>query len=81
MPIEMLPKNKSNEEFPNSLKVTDEFRTNSLSSKPGGVTVVVQDSNGFTKEYDKVKFPKAFILKVIENSADGTEAWVKGAKH
>ena len=77
MPIEMLPKNKSNEEFPNSLKVTDEFRTNSLSSKPGGVTVVVQDSKGFTKEYDKVKFPKPFMIKILESNEEGTQCWIK----
>ena len=43
------------EEFPNSLKVGDKYRSNPLSFVPGGVTVIVQHPNGFTKEYTKVK--------------------------
>ena len=75
----MLPKNKSNEGS-KPLKVADEYRTNSLSSKPGGVTVVVQDPDGGLLEYDKVKFPSLFIKKILENNANGTKAWVKGSK-
>ena len=69
--------NLEDEEFPNSLKVGDEHRTNPLSFVPGGVTVMVQHPSGFTKEYTKVKYPKAFIKKILENNEYRTDAWVK----
>jgi hypothetical protein len=66
-----------NDEFPNSLKVGSKYRTNPLSKKPGGVTVIVQHPNGFTKEYDKVKYPKAFMIKILESNEEGTQCWIK----
>ena len=40
--------------------VSDTFRTNSLSLVPGGSVVVINESDGTTKAYDKVKNPKAY---------------------
>lgn len=48
------------------MKVGDEFRTNPLSTKPGGDTVRVVFNTGNVREYDKVKYPEAFIEKCFE---------------
>ena len=64
-------------DFPNSLKVGDNYRKNPLSFVPGGVTICVMHPNGFVKEYTKIKYPKAFMTKIIENNETGTECWIK----
>ncbi len=59
-----------------SFKVGDQYRTNSLSNRPGGVSVMVEYSDGRVKEYDKVKYPAGFISKVKQDSSV-TNAYVK----
>ena len=68
---------KEDGDFPNSLKVGDKYRTNALSYVPGGVTVCVMHPRGNVKEYTKVKYPKAFMKKIIENNESGTDCWIK----
>ena len=50
-----------------TLKVADTFRTHEYSFKPGGNTVIAILKNGTTLEYDKVKYPSAYIKKVKQN--------------
>ena len=45
----------------------DSDRENPLSHAPGGVTVRVIKWDGFTIDYPRVKFPGAFIKKVLED--------------
>jgi hypothetical protein len=47
-----------------SLEVGEDFRTNSLSLVPGGVTVVVTKTNGQILEYKNVKSPKKYLAKM-----------------
>jgi hypothetical protein len=47
--------------------VPDEFRTNSLSLKPGGCTIVVEYKTGKKMEYTNVKNSKAYLDKVLGN--------------
>ena len=49
-------------------KVGDNWRKSPLSHKPGGVTVYVKYTNGFVKEYDKIKYPKRFMDKIHESN-------------
>jgi hypothetical protein len=58
------------------MKVGDEFRTNPLSSKPGGSTVRVFFHNGSHRDYDKVKHPESFINKILEIASDVKSAEV-----
>ena len=58
------------------MKVGDDYRTNPLSHKPGGVVVRLRFSNGNERDYDKVKHPMAFIKKCYEMDAEVAEAWV-----
>jgi hypothetical protein len=58
-----------------SFKVDDSHRVNPLSFEEGGVTVCAE-INGKVLEYDKVKYPKKFIDKLIKNNP-GAKAWVK----
>ena len=48
-------------------KVGDQYRTNDLSFTPGGVTVTVEYKDGRKMYYDKVKYPAAFIKKVMKD--------------
>jgi len=48
-------------------KVGQNFRTNSLSFVPGGCTIEVQMKNGRRYEYDKIKYPAAYIKKMEKN--------------
>ena len=48
------------------MKVGDEYRTNPLSHRPGGVTVRICFQSGQCFDYDKVKHPEAFIRKSRE---------------
>ena len=50
-----------------TLKVLDQFRTNYLSRKPGGTSVIVVYKNGRSYEYDKIKNIDAYIKKTLEN--------------
>lgn len=65
----------------NVLKVSDNFRTNSLSLKPGGSTVETYCIKGIRLVYDKIKNPEAYILHVIKDSSiqkvyvDGILTW------
>ena len=68
---------EENGDFPNSLKVGDKYRSNPLSSIPGGVTVCVMHPRGNVKEYNKVKYPKAFMKKILENNEPDTDCWIK----
>lgn len=61
--------------------VSDEFRTNHLSLKPGGSTVEVIYKNGTVRIYDKIKYPKAYIEKLPKTdiqsiSLDGKQIYV-----
>jgi hypothetical protein len=47
-----------------SLEVREDFRTNSLSLVPGGVTVVVTKTDGKILEYKNVKSPKKYLAKM-----------------
>lgn len=57
-------------------KVGDSFRNSPLSKKPGGVTVCVKELNGSVYEYDKIKYPYAYMRKV-ERENPGFECWIK----
>lgn len=56
-------------------KVGDQYRTNELSLRPGGYTVIVQ-IGGRRFEYDKIKYPMRYISKVKRNP-EVVDAWVK----
>jgi len=51
-----------------SIVVKDKYRTNPLSLTPGGSSVTVTFSDGFSQTYDKVKFPNAFVRKINESN-------------
>lgn len=50
------------------VKVTDNYRTNPLSLKPGGSTVKVIHKKGKAFVYDKVKSPGAYIKRINTDS-------------
>jgi hypothetical protein len=52
------------------MRVGDDHRTNPLSLKPGGSTVRITFKNGDYRDYDKVKYPGAFIAKCLELDGD-----------
>lgn len=51
--------------------VGDPFRENELSLKPGGYVVTIKYSNGKVYSYNRVKDPKSFIEKALQNQKDG----------
>jgi hypothetical protein len=57
-------------------KVGQQYRTNELSFKPGGYTVVVEEIGGRRFEYDKIKYPNRYISSVKRKS-NVLDAWVK----
>jgi hypothetical protein len=72
-----------------TLHVTDDFRTNPLSLKPGGydVTVIYQSGKSFT--YDKIKNPANYVTRISSNSKygqiveiliDGNSKWSIGKR-
>jgi hypothetical protein len=71
------------------LKVTDNYRTNELSLKPGGHEVTVIHQGGKSFVYDKVKRPGMYIKSIsnqdkghgpiIEILLDGTSVWTSGS--
>jgi len=60
-------------------KVKDEFRSNELSLKPGGETVIVRKKGPGDKAiiciYDKIKNPKAYMKSAWSNPAV-LDVWV-----
>ena len=65
------------------MRVGDEFRTNGLSLTPGGSLVSVTYLSGGTKEYDKVKHPRAYVGRItdresiVEIRVNGNLVWDK----
>lgn len=59
-------------------KVGDKFRTNFLSHKPGGCTVIVKMKDGNKLSYNKIKYPTSYIQAVLKNP-DVLEAWIDQA--
>jgi hypothetical protein len=65
------------------MRVGDEFRTNHLSLTPGGSLVTVTYQGGAVKEYDKVKFPRAYVGRIkdrehiVEIRVNGNLVWDK----
>ena len=51
------------------MRVGDEFRTNGLSLTPGGSLVTVTYRNGTVREYDKVKFPRAYVGRIVDRES------------
>ena len=58
------------------MKVGDNHRTNPLSHKPGGDEVRITFVNGKYRDYDKVKYPQAFIEKCFDLDDSILEAQV-----
>ena len=58
------------------LRVGDGYRTNQLSLRPGGYSVVVEYTNGQKLVYDKIKNPSAYISRVCKND-DIVSAYIK----
>ena len=58
-------------------KVGQEYRTNDLSFRPGGCTVIVQEAGGRRYEYDKIKYPRRYIAAAMEKP-NVIDAWIKG---
>lgn len=50
------------------IKVTDNYRTNPLSLKPGGSTIKAIHEKGKVFVYDKVKSPGAYIKRINTDS-------------
>jgi hypothetical protein len=65
------------------MRVGDEFRTNHLSLTPGGSLVTVTYQGGAAKEYDKVKYPRAYVGRIkdrehiVEIRVNGNLVWDK----
>jgi len=49
-----------------NIKVTQEFRKNALSLKPGGSTVTVVYDNNIELEYNNIKNPQAYINTITK---------------
>jgi hypothetical protein len=58
------------------LKVAQEYRTNSFSRIPGGVTVEVETTDNRRFEYDNIKNPMAYIAK-FQNDPKIKNIWIK----
>lgn len=48
----------------NSIYVSQEYRTNPLSHKPGGYRIAVIMKSGFKKIYDNIKFPDSYAAAI-----------------
>ena len=57
-------------------KVGQQYRTNELSFRPGGYTVIVQETSGRRFEYDKIKYPGRYIA-AAKRKSNVIDAWVK----
>jgi len=62
-----------------NLRVTDQYRRNTLSVKPGGSNVVVSYTNGTVYIYDKIKNPSAYINSV-KCRGHVKDAWIEGTR-
>jgi hypothetical protein len=66
------------------IKVSDEYRTNPLSHKPGGSLVKVYKADGTTLVYDKIKYPKMYVAKlafkddIVQVDVNGSILWKTG---
>ena len=56
--------------------VDPEFRTNWLSSTPGGseVTVRFMNQDIASRKYDNIKYPKSYIKSILDNTEDDIES-------
>jgi hypothetical protein len=54
----------------NTFRVGDSYRTNSLSNKPGGVSVKAVFADGTSRIYDKIKNSDAYINHLLNYSND-----------
>lgn len=48
-------------------KVQTKFRTNVLSHIPGGCVIILTYKNGDSLIYDKIKHPKKYLERALEN--------------
>lgn len=61
-------------------KVGAGFRTNPLSTTPGGVTVILKvERSGSIQllSYDNIKNPTAYIKKAMRGNSNVIDGWVK----
>ena len=71
------------------IKVTDSYRTNELSLKPGGQEVTVIHQGGKSFVYDKIKRPGMYIKSISNDDKghgpiteillDGKSVWTSGS--
>lgn len=47
--------------------VSPKYRTNVLSRIPGGCTIIITHKNCESFIYDKIKYPKKYLDKVLQN--------------
>ena len=47
-----------------TIRVADQYRTNSLSLKPGGSIVKVVYANSRCFVYDKIKYPESYVARI-----------------
>ena len=59
------------------LIVGDKHRTNNMSLQEGGSTVEVHYKNGFIKVYTNVKYPNAYIKRILEKTNHSTLSSIK----
>ncbi len=57
--------------------VSDTYRTNILSLKPGGYKIEVIYEDHF-RVYDKIKYPEGYIKKIVELDNDIIEVKLEG---
>ena len=62
----------------NTLHISDQYRTNPLSLRPGGYEIRVIYNSGKTYVYDKIKDPTRYIATMTTNSSDIYEIFVDG---
>jgi hypothetical protein len=58
--------------------VSDVYRTNHLSLKPGGYKIEVIYEDHF-RVYDKIKYPQSYIEKIVERDNDIIEVKLEGS--
>jgi len=60
--------------------VSDAYRTNHLSLKPGGYKIEVIYGDHF-RVYDKIKYPQSYIEKIVERDNDIIEVKLEGSTY
>jgi hypothetical protein len=50
------------------MEVENKYVKNELSHQPGGVTVMVEYTNGHIKPFPNIKYGNAYIKKIIKKS-------------